>query len=102
MTLQEITGFEVLDDTHGVFRIASQMATGGRVTIAIEDIQRDGMTSTAVTVECSRGKNTRAASPARAGSIRQFAQNIDSHGQSALQGESFYDQRRAATPPRGN
>ena len=153
----------MLDDTHGVFRIASpmatfnvdkqndlkqlsQMGTGGRVTIAIEDIQRDGrllcrplcrilISLTGYADGCRHDvdggdggvqprqehacrkprkpaalasrpahawfADTMAAGfQARAGSIRQFAANIDSHGQTALQGESFYDQRRAATPPR--
>lgn len=117
LTLEEVQDFTVTDNTHGTFTIGSPMATfnvdkqndlrqlsqlgtGGRCDIAVEDIQRSGMSATAVHVSVSRGRNTRAASPVRSGSIRQYAQNIDHHGSRALTGESYHDQKRAATPPR--
>ena len=82
--------FQVIDDTHGTFTIGCPMATfnvdkqndlkqlsqlgsGGRVSITIEDIQRAGMSSTSVQVLCGRGRNDRAASPVRASSIRAYA-----------------------------
>jgi hypothetical protein len=50
------------------------------VSIAVQDIQRAGMSETVVHVICSRGRNDARASPARASSIRAYAQNIDQHG----------------------
>jgi hypothetical protein len=87
LTIEEIRDFQVVDDTRGTFTIGcpmatftvdkqndlkqiSQLGTGGRVGISMEDIQRAGMSATTVTVICGRGGNDRAASPARAGSIR--------------------------------